>query len=818
MISANDFARVEELFADSTDLSPEERAERLGSALADRPDLRDAVDALLAAHDRVSAAAGPEPPSHRVFTGTRLGHYLLGEKVGEGGMGEVFRAERVDGAFTQTVAVKVTRAVGYREELIRRFKNERQILASLHHPNIVRLLDGGATDDGHMYFVMEYIQGVPLTHYCREHSLGFEQRLHLFRAVCTAVQYAHQHGVVHRDLKPANILVLAEGVPKVLDFGLAKLLNVPAHDGTTTVGPMPAPLTPNYASPEQLRGLPVTTASDVYGLGVLLYELLTGARPYETQGQTLDRVVDLVLHHEPPRLSNAVNAASVPYPIRHLRGDIEAVVSKAMNKEPAARYDSAGELGSDLSRVLDGAPVMARPLTTGYMLQRLAGRHKALVTVVALALVAVLVASGMALWQRTVARREQARAEALFKDVRQLASSLIFKVHDAVVPLPGSTEVRRTIVNDAIGYLERLEAQSSGDLALRLELAAAYRQIAGILGDPQNPNLGDRDGALRQYERARVIAASVAGVNRTYEATASLALTDQQLSTLYGLKGDRPRALGIAREAVAYATEYQQRYPADPRGPQLVAESNFRLAWASTPVDSIPVWQQTLAYYESVLRTTPDAARAQRNVALMSKYLAQVLDAVERRDEALPHFRRAVDLDEKRLHAAPDNRLVQFDAAISYAGLAVALENKGEFAEAAALFEQSLALRRRVVEADPKDVQARERLGVGLSTMVRIERKRGNLSRAREYGREAASIQAAVVERTGDNSAKLALANIWFEIAEVEDEAGHATASCQAFRRAHEGLKGVESILQTRETGRLKHAIERSAGCASAVK
>ncbi len=235
-------------------------------------------------------------------------------------MGQVFRAERADGVFAQHVAVKVTHAsVGERE--LHRFTTERQILASLHHPNIVSLLDGGAAPTGQAYLVMERVDGAPVTEYCNAHALSLERRLRIFVAVCGAVQYAHQHAVVHRDLKPANILVGPGDVPKVVDFGIAKLVEAPAAANGTMTGAAGAPLTPNYASPEQIRGLPATTASDVYALGVVLYELASGTRPYDTEGQTLDRVLELVVHTDPPRPSSRQAGASARFRSRiHRRG------------------------------------------------------------------------------------------------------------------------------------------------------------------------------------------------------------------------------------------------------------------------------------------------------------------------------------------------------------------------------------------------------------------------------------------------------------------------------------------------------------------
>jgi non-specific serine/threonine protein kinase/serine/threonine-protein kinase len=810
LMTTADFARVEAIFADAVGLDADSRPAAIDRACGDRSDLRTEVAALLAAHDALSRAEPPDTVPTPPGAGSRVGAYRLIEKIGEGGMGEVFRAERVDGAFDHQVAVKLTGAAVNREEIVRRFKVERQILASLRHPHIVTLLDGGATADGLGYFVMEYVEGVPISHYCRDRTLGLGDRLRLFQAVCAAVQYAHQRGIVHRDLKPANILIQADGTPKVLDFGLAKIVDAPPEAGSITQSLLPGPLTPNYASPEQLRGLPTTTACDVYALGVLLYEILTGSRPYETRGQTLDRIVEIVLHDAPRPPSAIVPAGPRPYPPSRLHGDLDAIVLKAMGKEPGERYDSAGELASDVGRVLRREPVIARPLSAAYALRRLAVRHKALVSVATLALVAVIVASGVAFWQRQVARREQARAEQLSRDVRQLATSLIFKVHDAVMPLAGSTEVRRTIVNDALAHLERLEAQSGGDPALRLELAGAYQQIAGILGDPQRPNLGDRDGALKYYERARSMAAAMTGPGVSYDVVNRLATANHQISTLYFAKGDRDKSLAAAREAVDRATEYQRAHPDDHRAAGLVAQSNFRLAWALPTADSIPVWERTLEYYEGELRKAPDSFGAARSVALVAKYLAAALDDIGAGERSERFHRRAVDLDAVRLRRNPDHRGTQADAAVSFTGLAQLLENRGELSEALPLARHALELRRQVAAADPKDVQARERLAYGLLSTARIEAKSGNLAVARALSREAIQVQSDVLAITGDTSARRQLASAWHELALTEERARQVREACGAFRKAVEFYSVNASTHDNRSLLRLGEAKERA--------
>ncbi len=301
------------------------RASFLSHRCAGRPELRAEVESLIAAHERSdrflglatrTSAPSPDPETLRDDRGRTVGQFRLIEKIGEGGMAVVYRAERVDGEFVQRVAVKLIDLPLRKADALRRFRAERQILASLNHSNIVTLLDAGVTGDGQAYLAMELVDGVPVTTHCADRRLALEDRLRLFRNVCGAVQDAHQHGVVHRDLKPGNILVTADGVPKILDFGVAKLTEAVGPESDPTLTGALRPLTPNYASPEQVRGLPVTTVSDIYALGVLLYELLTGVRPYETAGKTLEELLHLVGDEEPPRPSARPGRASSPLTTR----------------------------------------------------------------------------------------------------------------------------------------------------------------------------------------------------------------------------------------------------------------------------------------------------------------------------------------------------------------------------------------------------------------------------------------------------------------------------------------------------------------------
>jgi eukaryotic-like serine/threonine-protein kinase len=809
---ADDFARVEAIFALVSPLDADRRTQAITEALPDRPDLRGEIEALLVAHDRLVAKSGPTADEDAVpsLVGRHVGAYRLVEKIGEGGMGDVFRAERADGLFVQQVAVKITRATLGDGDLRRRFAVERQILASLNHDNIVRLLDGGTTEQGQAFLIMEHVEGVPLTERCREGRLSLEDRLRLFCLVCRAVQYAHQHGVVHRDLKPANILVTADNIPKVVDFGVAKLLEGHAGSGFTTTGVVPGPLTPNYASPEQIRGLAVTTSSDVYALGVVLYEFVAGGRPYDTQGLPLERVIEIILHEQPPRPSLARNDPGLlPYGRARLAGDIDAIVLKAMSKEPGERYASASELASDIGRWLQGEPVLARAPSSLYVLRRLAWRHKRIAAVLALALAGVLTASGVATWQWRVARREQARAEQRFDEVRKLANSIIFKIHDAVVPLPGSTPVRQLIVNEAIGYLEQLDAESGDNIPLRLELAAAHRQIGDILGNNGAANLGDRDGAIVQYERALSLVSPLMGTNAPFDTVAAVVNADLRLAPAYQSKGDSDRSLKIAREAAAQAAAFQQREPESDRSRELRARANFGLAMAlNGGNEGVAVWLQTLQDYEQMLAKRPDDFDMQRNVALVGKYLGSILEVPDPA-AARKHYLRSLELDEKRLLARPDDTRVQFDAAISYSNVA-SIDSEGGHPETATpLFEKSLALRRQLVAADPVNAQARGRLAYLQVRIARHERDR-DPKKARQLADEAIQILVPL-RRVKDDANQGTLASAWYEVGLLEKKARRHEASCSAFRRSEALFTGLRDMTAAYEKQKSRVSVEMAA-------
>jgi len=533
--------KIKDVLATALDIAPAQRATYLEQRCAGDDQLRGEVEFLLKRESALdsrflgensfslAAAAVLPEEEENPWIGRRVGAYQIVEQIGAGGMGEVYRAFRADDQYRKEVGLKVVRAGQDSKFVVARFKNERQVLATLDHPNIARLIDGGTTDDGLPYFVMELIEGAPLNDFCDKRKLPTTERLKLFLQVCSAVQYAHQRLIIHRDLKPNNILVSEDGTPKLLDFGIAKLLDADAAsqmaEPTMSMFRM---LTPSYSSPEQIKGEAITTASDVYSLGVLLYELLTGHRPYRTTGRAPHEIAQAVCELEPEKLStvlwrrsegdqalsaesvSALRDGSAEKLSKRLRGDLDNIVLMALRKEPQRRYPSVEQFAADLSRHLEHLPVTASRGTTRYRASKFITRHKAGVAAAVAITVTLLFGSAVTLYEARIARAERARAEQRFKDMRELARSNLFEFHDAIKNLPGSSQARNLVIQRALGYLDKLSRDEAGDRELMHELAAGYERVADLQDNFSGPGIGDVKASVASYEKAFAIRESLA--------------------------------------------------------------------------------------------------------------------------------------------------------------------------------------------------------------------------------------------------------------------------------------------------------------------
>src|SRR5262245_6294787 len=427
----------------------------------------------------------PEPPS---LAGTQVGGWRVIKEIGRGGMGVVWLVEREAEGFRQRAALKLLRHGLMTEEMIRRFRRERRILASLSHPGIARLLDGGTTPDGVPYLVMEYVEGQTLYEYCAEHTLVLSRRLRLMIEVCSAVESAHGRLVLHRDLKPSNVLVTPEGQIKLLDFGVAKMFEdeEPESQALRTLG---LPATPGYASPEQLHGVACTIASDVYSLGVMLFELVTGRSPFASRlarAHGRHTVLRASAASQRPIDPEAIRGCTLPPPpifdpralARAVSGDLETMIAKAIEPEPSRRYESVAALATDLVNYLEGRPLRARPASWRYRAAKFLSRNRFGALAGGIGLAALLAGLGVATWQASVARREAHVAEQRLREVRSMTRTLIFDVYDAAAWLPGSAHVRELVVSRALEYLDQLAPEAGRDTVLLRELGDAYERLA----------------------------------------------------------------------------------------------------------------------------------------------------------------------------------------------------------------------------------------------------------------------------------------------------------------------------------------------------
>ncbi|MFN0149316.1 MAG: protein kinase domain-containing protein [bacterium] len=781
--------RINAIFDHAVELAAAERAAYLDSVCSDDAALRAEVARLVDAHERASGFI--ERPLDRALAnaaharvsgleGKQIGAWRVLREIGRGGMGTVWLGERTDGQFEQHVAIKLMQPGLGADWVLRRFRTERRILAGLDHPHIARLYDGGTTDDGVPYFVMEYIEGVPIDRYCDENGLNVSQRLELFRQVCAAVAYAHQSLVVHRDIKPSNVLVAADGAAKLLDFGIATILedrgtNAELH--TATVRQL---MTPEYASPEQIRGQSASTLSDVYALGVMLYELLCGRPPRRFANRSLAEVARALSEGEPERPSTATTTphgatresaldaesqrlaslreGSVERLRRRLRGDLDTIVLKAMQSDPQRRYASVEQFSEDIRRHLAGLPVVARPDTVGYRARKFVRRNRIAVagaTLVALALVGGAVTTA---WQARRARDAQARAERRFTDLRKLARSVLFDYHDAIQSLPGSTPVRERLVTDGLEYLDGLAREAAGDASLQRELADAYLRMGDVQGGVAS-NLGNTAGAIESYRKAEAIYRVLVGADSALaENRRGHSRSLVKLCRIIWQHGSAREALDLARSARESVEWLAGAAPEDDATRRdlisaLDAEGLLLIENGDVPA-ALATHERQLAECERVRAAQPADPAARRNVAVAHARVGKALVAMGEYDEALPPYGESLRLRFDLAAEFPMNTESQRSLSVAYSQEAGVLAVLGRIEAALANYERSFAIVETLLAGDPKNEQYQSDKGHALAklgdTLVGLER----LHEAQSRYRAALEVRSAVFETDPGNEFK----------------------------------------------------------------
>ena len=695
------WARVTEMFEHCLERPSHERALWLDRVLANEPDLRHEVESLLAAHEsageflEIPALDGTPPQQSR----RRMGPWETIEEIGRGGLGQIFRARRADGQYDQEVAIKLLRAGLDSDEALHLFERERRILAQMNHPHIARLLDAGVAEN-QPYFVMELVDGIPIDRFVELHRLSRPARLLLFVKVCQAVEYAHQRLVLHRDLKPANVLVTAEGEPKLLDFGIASMMSGGQSEASLF-------LTPEYASPEQLRSESVTTATDVYSLGVVLYQILAGRRPYQLGVTTT-----------PTELEQAIQAQPLQVPVPD-SPDLNSIAVKALEKDAVRRYASAGHLAEDIGKCLRGYPVSARPASARYRALCFVRRNRWGVAAAALVLASLTAGLAGTLWQWRQAQTGRVEAELRFQEVRKLARSVLYEFDDSVRDIPGTTAARALMLSRAVEYLDRLSASNPADPVLRTELGEAYLRAGEIAGRNGAANLGKPEEARRHFEHARKILESTPLVD-----VASRRVLARTYNDLGGLDNAR-RALTIYERNLAAE-------PSDRRRDDL-ANGYYYVASSFTEKEeweSAMTWRQKeLEIRRALYASSSSTAAFRSNYALCSKRMGGLLIRLDRLTEAMRHYRTALEIEEQWRQAEPASAEARMALSYSHSDIGFILNRQDRFAEALAHYRQTVELREQAAAADPRDARA---VGALESAYFRIAPVLLKLGRRRE--------------------------------------------------------------------------------------
>ena len=720
-------ARVAAIFHEALAVAPAERTTLLRSLCSGDHALLAEVTSLLEASEteaRVGLQRMAEAHAAlRRALQRSIGPYQIDRLLGRGGMGAVYLAQRADGQFRQQVAIKLIDMPLATELFRERFRQERQILAGLAHPFITRLLDGGVSQSGELYLAMEYVDGVSVTRFCAEKQLSLRARLELFAKVCGAVQFAHQNLVVHRDLKPDNILVVADGTPRLLDFGTAKLLVPETTDaGTEFTRQGLQSFTPQYASPEQVLGDAITTATDTYSLGVLLYTLITGVQPYVIRTFTTGEMLRTICTEQPPRPSAATAAPECA--AFRLDRDLDAIVLKAMRKEPQQRYGSVEQMAADIHSWLNGRPVSARQGNRRYRAGKFIRRNKVALIAAGLLCASVLIGIVGVLHQSSATNLQRRRAEARSRDLRELSNSLLTEINGAITQLPGSTPARLMLVKRVLAHLDHVSKDAAGDQVATLDLINAYAKLGNLQGNPYDENIGDPHGALQSLDKALELARPLAAAHPQDPAVErALAHVEQSRSeVLYG-SGHTHESIIAVRSAIHYydariahpgatAKDYADDVSAiGGLGDQLGQSGNASLA---DTADALQLYRKGLALSQRSLALAPGYVRSQRGIAVGHLKIANMLAEVDP-PTALNEYRKSLAAWLAITGPARTSVSTRRGIALTHNKIARALAEARRYPESIAEFDLARSPFESVAAADPEDSRALYDLAVMLA-------------------------------------------------------------------------------------------------------
>jgi len=794
--------------------TPEERARYLDEACKGNPELRQRVEELLQAYDPARKFLGHDAlggelncPGSSVSEGpgTMISHYKLLEQIGEGGFGVVFMAEQL-APLRRQVALKIVKPGMDTKQVIARFEAERQALALMDHPNIARVFDAGATETGRPYFVMELVRGIPITRFCDANDLTPSERLKLFMTVCGAVQHAHQKGIIHRDLKPSNILVtLHDGkpVPKVIDFGTAKALQQPLTEKTlfTAYGRLIG--TPQYMSPEQaeMSGLDVDTRADIYSLGVLLYELLTGTTPFEAErlrGAAFDEMMRIIREEDPPKPSTRISTLGArateiakhrqvdPKLLqRSLRGDLDWIVMKALDKDRARRYETANALADELQRDLDHQPVRASPPGTVYRGRKFIRRHRMGVALAASVSVALIAGLTAALIGFTQARQERDRAETNYLTAREAVDRVLSRLAADLEDRPDMMQIRRSLLEDALEFHRRFLEQKGHDPELRHTVARTYMRMGDIY-----MKLGQHEKSVEAFGQALALLEILA------QAHPSEAQYREEMASVHDaiaandLSLDRPTdGIGHHRKALALREVLQQQFPDAPEYSSSVIAGRVGLGnWfgeANMLKEALAEHEKALQLYEERRARFPNLPEDPLLLAHVRHWLGGSLERVGRFEEAEQQYRQARSLRIQYVAGHPESGLRRRDLAHVNFYLANLLISTGQPREAERLLREAVATDDELLEAYPDHAVLGRQAGNHYRELGNLL---GHVRRTEEaeaaLGRAVAIYTNVVRKAPGELVYPQGLAWALYELGQLLHATGRSQEAAQAFGQA----------------------------------
>jgi serine/threonine protein kinase len=682
--------RIEELFISALDIPPGKRDTFLKNACVADPELRLEVESLLARDPGEPDTVGPPaiaciiegtaasyfddqtPPDAMV--GAELGSYRIIRELGRGGMGAVYLAVRADQTFEKQVAIKLVKRGVDTDAVLQRFWYERRILAGLEHPYIARLVDGGTSPDGRPYFVMEYVDGKPLDTYVRDKNLSISERCELFRKIAEAVSYAHRNLIIHRDIKPVNILVTPDGTPKLLDFGIARLLSIEPGERTITGNP-DFPLTPEFASPEQARCEAVTTATDVYSLGATLRAVLPSGNPH----------------------------------------DLATIICKATREEIDQRYASVADFSEDIRRYLSGLPILARQQTLAYQAGKFIHRHGAGVAVFALANLLIFGAITAIIWESRKAEHGRKEAEQRLSQAVEMADRTLKDVNTSIAELPGTTEARREIVRSTLDYLNRLAKDSDNDPRVLTALATAYIRVGDVLGNSNFPNLGDLAGSLATYQRALAVIGSLLADDPDDPKLQVLASQAHEgAATILSSQGHDSEAEIEYRQSVALADKALSRSPgdADLQNQALDAHYAFNMhRYTLQPEETQQDVLRLLPVAEKLAAAHPNDLDRQNALSEVYSLLGTAANRLGRINDALGYYRKAVVVREAIYQRNPRSTKIQRNLMIVYGHVGDMLGSPftgciGDYRGALQYYQKAATIAEDMRRTDPSDKRA----------------------------------------------------------------------------------------------------------------